>query len=507
MQADKIIEIKNLSFIYPRTISGRTCTALRNISLDIRQGEMVIITGPSGSGKSTFCRCLNGLIPHARKGTMKGDVVVAGMNTRNHYITDYSPIIGLVFQNPDDHLVTGDVDSEIAFGPEQLGWNPSDIERGIQMTVHALGIEHLRGRAIQELSWGERQRVAIASVTVINPRILVLDEPLSGIDETGSMFLIDYLLSLNERDNTTVIVIEHRLDRVHRIARRIVTFSDGTIIFDGSGTQFFRSQQFSKVEHGHIDYREYGGGPVTGMHPPVISLRNVSYSYPGSSRPSLSDVNLDFYPYEIAFIKGPNGSGKSTLIRHLNGILTPDKGAVLVSGRPIKERTVADLSRTVGTLLQHADYQLFEETISEELAFAPKNFGLSEEEIALRSRVVSEDLDISHLGPDTPPLSLSAGEKQRVAIGGLLMMRSPVIALDEPTIGLDYRLKSRLAGLMKRYRNEGTAIIIATHDREFSTLCADRIVRMSEGIIIADYRVRSDEPPLSREHAGRTGSQ
>lgn len=505
MQAGKIIEIKNLSFTYPRTISGRTCTALRNISLDIYQGEVIIITGPSGSGKSTFCRCLNGLIPHARKGTMKGDVVVAGMNTRNHYITDYSPIVGLVFQNPDDHLVTGDVDSEIAFGPEQLGWNPSDIERGIQMTVRALGIEHLRGRAIQELSWGERQRVAIASVTVINPPIVVLDEPLSGIDETGSMFLIEYLSSLNERDNTTVIVIEHRLERVHRIARRIVTFFDGTITFDGPGTEFLHSKRSPEVYPRNIGCPEYGSRPIAGKLAPLISLRHVSYSYPGSSRQSLSDVDLDFYPYEIAFIKGPNGSGKSTLIRHLNGILTPDKGEVLVSGRPIRERTVADLSRTVGTLLQHADYQLFEETISEELAFAPKNFGLSGNEIALRSHIVSEDLDIDHLGTDTPPLSLSAGEKQRVAIGGLLMMKSPVIALDEPTIGLDYRLKSRLADLMKRYRNEGTAIIIATHDREFSTLCADRIVRMSEGKIIADYRVRSDVPPLSQEHAGRTG--
>jgi energy-coupling factor transporter ATP-binding protein EcfA2 len=504
--ASNVIDVKNLSFIYPRTVSGRTSTALSNVSLKIGQGELVIITGPSGSGKSTFCRCLNGLIPHVQRGSMSGDVVVAGMNTKNHFVTDYSPIVGLVFQNPDDHLVAADVDSEIAFGPEQMGWNSSEIENGIRTTVRALDIGHLRGRPIEELSWGERQRVAIASVTVTNPRILILDEPFSGIDETGSNVLLRYLSSLNADQKTTVLVVEHRMDRIFAIARRMIVFKEGRTVYDGGGSEFFHSHRFPAMAFRQVDDGKCRCEPARGGAAPVISLRHVMYSYPGSSGPALSDVNIEFYPEEITFLKGPNGSGKSTLIRHLNGILTPDSGEVLLFGQPVRDKTIAALSKNVGTLLQHADYQLFEETIAEELAFAPNNFGIPKDQILLRSIRVSDDLCIRHLGSDTPPLSLSAGEKQRVAIGGLLMMDSPVIAMDEPTIGLDMELKSRLADLMKQYRDRGTAVIIATHDREFSTLCADRIVRMSGGNIIEDCRIMTENRDINRSSADLAGS-
>lgn len=388
-----------------------------------------------------------------------------------------------------------------------MGWDPAAIEEGIRTTVRALGIGHLRGRPVEELSWGERQRVAIASATVINPRILVLDEPFSGIDETGSNILLNFLSSLNADQKTTIIIVEHRMDRIFSIACRMVEFINGKIVYDGEGSQFFRSRRIDRTTVQPVDDTNYGCEPVSGGPAPVISLRHITYSYPGSLSPSLSDVNLDFYPYEITFIKGPNGSGKSTLIRHLNGILTPDSGEVLLLGQPVRGKTIASLSRTVGTLLQHADYQLFEETIAEELAFAPNNFGIPEDEISTRSRRVSDDLCISHLGSGTPPLSLSAGEKQRVAIGGLLMMDTPVIAMDEPTIGLDMELKSRLADLMKKYRDHGTAVIIATHDREFSTLCADRIVRMSGGSITADYRVGNGKRVVPQGYADFAGSR
>ena len=252
MEVSNVIDVENLSFTYPRTVSGRTITALSNVSLKIGQGELVVITGPSGSGKSTFCRCLNGLIPHVQRGSMSGDVVVAGMNTKDHFVTDYSPIVGLVFQNPDDHLVAADVDSEIAFGPEQMGWNSSEIETGIHTTVRALGIGHLRGRPIEELSWGERQRVAIASVTVTNPRILILDEPFSGIDETGSKILLRYLSSLNEDQKTTVLVVEHRMDRVSCIARRMIVFKEGRAVYDGQTVQRVDALQDGDVAEIHI---------------------------------------------------------------------------------------------------------------------------------------------------------------------------------------------------------------------------------------------------------------
>ncbi len=496
-------------------------TALRGISLRIDPGEIVVITGPSGSGKSSLCRCLNGLIPHATKGAMEGDVLICGRNTREYEICDFAPDVGLVFQDPDYQLITGDVTSEIAFGLESLGLPPEEIGREIERCADILPIRHLLGRQVTDLSWGERQRVAIAAVLAMHPSVLVLDEPFSGIDAPAGQVLCEVIRKTRDGSGTTVIVFEHRLSLLAGTADRLVVLEDGKIASNGPfpagplpgrgpglcvpGREGCTGTLPGKIPRGRYDV------PAPPA-PAAVSFRQVRFRYPGASRETLDGITLDFYPGEITVVSGQNGSGKTTLLKLSNGLFHPGSGEVLVQGLPVGNRSVAALSHTVGLLCQHADFQLFESTINDELAFAPRNIGRTAEEITRMREDMLRECVLDHIGPETPPLGLSGGEKQRVAIAGLFMMDTPVVVLDEPTFGLDSGLKYALAAALKRMRDQKKTVIVATHDEEFAALCADRYVTIVAGRIAEEYRVnreiqdRNAPVPGSGSKTGAGGS-
>jgi energy-coupling factor transport system ATP-binding protein len=496
---DDRIRIRDLSFHYPATFSGRNITALSHVNLTIGKGDIVLLAGPSGSGKSTLLRCLNGLIPHSYPGVMEGSVEVAGLDTREHEVCECARFIGLVFQDPDYQLFSQDVISELAFGPEQMGWPQKKTDQAIHDAMAWLGIAAFSERHIDELSWGERQRVAIASVLTTSPCILALDEPFSGIDDSSARSLITALTGLNRQTGLTIIIAEHRMERVSDWVNRIVVLEQGAVTFDGSpvGSPYIHNPQLPGEKpcgSSLIDTTEErpvipGNNNSAGTKKPSLSVENISFTYPGSVPKALDRVTIDFYPGQIVMLIGPNGSGKSTLIRHLNGLLRQISGSVSYNGEEITHNTVAENAKTIGILSQHTDYQLFEETIEKELSFALENLGVPDSEQKTRIAGVTRDLDIDHLGRATPPLGLSAGEKQRVAIGSLLVMETPVIVMDEPTIGLDGTLKRKLASVLARLKDEGRTIIVATHDHEFVTNYADRVIVMSKGTIMSDrYR-------------------
>jgi energy-coupling factor transport system ATP-binding protein len=491
--------IRDLSFRYPKTISGRSVHALREISLRIDPGEVVVITGPSGSGKSSLCRCFNGLIPHATKGLMKGDVFIGGVNTRDHEISEFAPRVGLVFQDPDYQLITGDVTSEIAYGLEVLGLPPEEMGAEIQKWAEILHIRHLIGRSICDLSWGERQRVAIASVLAMHPSILVMDEPFSGIDTSAGQVLCETIRNIRRDPGTTVIIFEHRLSLLAGTADRLVILEDGKIAADGpfpaadlpspDAGLYTAENAYCPSEKSPAGLPGSSGDVPAPGRPAGIAFRKVHFQYSGSTNAIFDGISLDFYPGEIAVITGQNGSGKTTLLKLCNGLLHPDAGDVLVQELPVGNRTVANISAMVGLLCQHADFQLFESTITDELAFAPKNLGMSRDGIARRMESVVRECVLDHIDPETPPLGLSGGEKQRVAIAGLFMMDTPVVILDEPTFGLDGGLKHALAAALGKMRDEKKTVIIATHDEEFAALCADRYIGISGGRIVKECRV------------------
>jgi energy-coupling factor transporter ATP-binding protein EcfA2 len=493
MQPGPIVRIRDLTYAYPGYDTAPV-TAIRGVNLDIASGEKVVLTGPSGSGKTSLLRCINGLIPNSdrRRGAFSGEVTVAGMNTATHSVAELSRAVGTVFQNPDQQIVANCVDAEIAFGLENKGVPPGEIEVKIQEAAELLGIEHLLSRETADLSWGEKQRVAIASVLVMRPQVVVMDEPFSGLDPQASANLAAVLDDLNRRFQITFVIAEHRVGHLADLTDRIVVMKSGAILYDGPP-----GEELSSVVRSHgVVLPEPGCSvpgdtsfldtlPKTGFNHliPIIELIGVGFAYPCSSSPALDGVSLKIYRSQITAVLGSNGSGKSTLARILNGILKPDTGTVLLFGEETHRGRAKKIAQAVGLVSQHADHQLFEENLVEEFSFGPKNMGAPDEEIERRIPEMIAAFDLGHIDPKTPPLRLSAGEKQRIAIGSVLMMKTPVVVLDEPTLGLDERLKQRFADTLKELCRERRSVVVMTHDLEFASACADRVVVMDSGTI------------------------
>lgn len=474
-KGEPAVEIEGLTCTYAGGRRGPQPPALRNISLTVSTGEFVLLVGQSGSGKSTLLRCIDGLIPHSHRGRMEGQVVVAEMDTRRHQVCELARKVGTVFQNPEHQLFSEEVESELAFGPEQLGVEASLIGERIARAVEATGIGHLMDRQVDELSWGERQRLAIASVLAMEPEILLLDEPISGLDEDGAHRLVATLMRLKREEGLTVIVAEHRFEYFLSACTRIIALEAGAIVYDGSPEGFAGETVVSPDLSGLA-------GPSA---PPLLTFEDLFYTYPGKTRPALDGVNLTVGTGEVVVLTGPNGSGKTTLLRHANGLLQPDHGRVIVGGREIAGRPVAEVAAEVGYLPQHTDAQLFAETVGEEIAFAPENLRFSEDRKENCIAQAMTALGLTAIGLDARPLALSVGEKQRVAIASILSMETPVIVLDEPTLGLDAERKKKLAAVLRKYAAEGRGVLVSTHDRQFAAMLGGREASIRNGRIVS----------------------
>ncbi|WP_449405522.1 ATP-binding cassette domain-containing protein [Methanofollis aquaemaris] len=310
----------------------------------------------------------------------------------------------------------------------------------------------------------------------MHPKILLLDEPTSGIDQSGAGHLVSVLKRLNEEIGLTIVVAEHRYEHFSRVCSRLVSIQDGTVCYDGLPVR--PDLQVSERDQGSAT------GADVPDRPPLLSFEGIVYTYPGAARPALNGATLLVHAGEVVVLAGPNGSGKSTLLRHANGLLTPDRGTVKVGKEEIRGKSVAEIASSVGFLAQHADTQLFAETIGDEISFAPENLGFSpEKKEASVSRVMGA-LGLDRIGRFAHPLNLSVGEKQRVAIAGILAMETPVLVLDEPTLGLDPARKAGLAEGLRRFAREGKAVLVTTHDHEFATLLDGREVKMQDGRVV-----------------------
>lgn len=494
---DTLIEVRGLSYARGEN------RILDGIDLHVRRGEFMAVTGPSGCGKTTLCRCLAGLIPGTDDGTMTGEVIVSGMNTRYSSPGLIANKIAMIFQNADDQLFSNSVEAEIAFGPEHMGLGIPEIDARIAMALKTMGIENLRYRVVDELSGGERQRVAIASSLALMPEALVLDEPTSELDPAAAFSLIDTLRKINREQGTTIIIVEHRLERLYGIASRLVVMDRGRIAVDRTPKEAFDlslgrygafeppaatfRRKFEDVAGGRWLARPESRSGSRG--PSLISLKDVSFAYQKSEALVLDRVTLDLYGGELAVIMGANGSGKTTLVKHLNGLLRPDSGSIIVDGEDIAGWTVARTSRKVGVVFQNPDHQLFAETVYDELAFGPGNLGFPAGTIKSLVAGAAGRLDIEGLLHGSP-FTLSGGEKQRVAIASALTLDPAILVLDEPTLGLNHGLKEKLAAILETLKAAGHAVVIVTHDVEFAAAHADRVIVLSKGRVIADGDAR-----------------
>ena len=494
-----------VSFRYPNAERA----VLRDFDWEIGESEMVLLAGESGSGKSTILRCLNGLVPHFSGGTFGGRVLVRGEDTRLLPTRALARRVGFVFQDPGAHSVSTTVEDEIAFGPEQLGVPVSTMRRRVEEALDLTGIERIRKRAIGTLSGGERQRVAIAAALAMQPRILALDEPTSQLDPAGADDVLHAIRQLNEDLGITVVLAEQRLERIAGFTDRMRLLRPGVGDLDGHPgdvlrwcdarldppvTLLGRLAGWEPLPLTVKDARravarlgfEPASSPIDPPRPevePIVLLDRIQLGY--GKTVVLDAVSLDVRPGELVAIMGRNGTGKSTLLRALMGLHALDHGSIRIAGLdPAVDRTQA-IGRRVGFLPQRAASLLFHETVEADVSAALASRGADHADLEnLLDRFM-----IGHLRTRYP-LDLSAGEQERVALAVALAGRPRVLLLDEPTRGMDAFRKQDLAELFRQLRDEGVAIVLATHDVELVAQVATRVVLLGDGGLVAQGGTR-----------------
>jgi energy-coupling factor transporter ATP-binding protein EcfA2 len=479
-----MIEVDDLTVCYgQRRVLGSKRSGL---SLSIRPGEFVLVTGPSGSGKSTLLRALAGLIPHASLARLEGRVVVDGLDTQEHSLPVLAGHVGLVFQNPATQLFCLRVEEEVAFGPRNLGLPPDEVAQQVEWALGAAGLEHLRGRRVNTLSDGEKQRLAIAAVLAMSPRILILDEPTSNLDLVGTRQVLATLERLR-RESSTVVIAEHKTGEVGRLADRVLILEEGRPVADGPPEEVFARQELLRrlgvrrpTNHPHpqSDWADLILPPLPGKGwgrvKSLVELEGVVAGY--GRRQVLVGLDLSIRRGELVALVGDNGAGKTTLARLLAGLVKPQRGKVQVNGR-------------VGLLFQNPLEQLFCEMVVEEVAFGPRNYGL------LTPTLLEDTLALADLGSlrHRRTHALSGGEQQRTALASVLALQPDLLILDEPTMGQDWGHLSAFMDHVSRLNGRGMAILLITHDYELVHRYAQRVLLLRNGCIATDGSPRRAE--------------
>ncbi|WP_456430947.1 ABC transporter ATP-binding protein [Thermosulfuriphilus sp.] len=467
------VVIKDLNYTYP----GRQKPTLKGINLSIKEGEFVLLCGKTGCGKSTLLSCLNGLIPHESGGDITGEVRIFGEEVGLRRPGDLFPQVATVFQNPATQLISGSLAEEIAFGLENLGLDPEEIETRVREALVFAGLWERREDPPQSLSGGQRQRLAIAAALAVRPRLLLLDEPISQLDPLATAEVLLLLKKVVFREGLTVVLVEHRLEATLGLASRVIHMESGRIRFDGPPEAFSpgaarETLSMSGPGEDPFDRLKDLCPPLRRSRgKPIICLEEVSYQYPGSRSFSLKRISLTFYEGEIVALLGTNGSGKSTLLHIRAGLRRPKQGQIKRFFPPPKG------SLLVSLLLQDPDLMLFRFRVSEELAFAPESLGLSGREIDRRVSKALKMFDLLGL-EDDPPFSLSRGQRLRTALASLVTGVPQVLLLDEPTTGQDQEQVERL---MEQLSNVAPLLIFSTHDLDLALKFATRRIVLKFG--------------------------
>jgi cobalt transport protein ATP-binding subunit len=523
-EKEPVIRVSGLGYRY----RGQEGAALRGVDLEIYEGEFVVVMGPSGAGKSTLCVSLNGLIPHFFHGRMEGEVRVHGRSTREGRVSEFAREVGLVFQDFEAQLFSTNVALEVAFGPENFQVEQEEIARRVESALRQVRLEGFERRQPATLSSGQKQRLAIASVFAIEPRILCLDEPTTDLDPIGKLEVFEIVEELRERNDVTLVVVEHETEETLD-ADRIVILQDGRVVCDRparevlqdvelleeSGvmplqvTRFFRergveSEQLPLTPEEGANEFERRGWRVSperyrelvaadearedGYGEPVIDVEGLTYRYPNGVL-ALEGVDLNIRQGEFLAVIGQNGSGKTTLVKHFNGLLRPTEGTVRVGGVETVKQGIHRLGQRVGYVFQNPDHQIFSDTVFDEVAFGPKLREMEENEVEER---VSEALAAVGLQgyENEDPFGLTRGERQRVAVASVLAVRPEVLILDEPTTGLDYAEQRSMMELVERLNQAGSTIIIVTHTMWVVAGYAHRAVVMRDGKVALAGTVR-----------------
>jgi len=470
--------------------AGRSAWAVRNLDLVVQPGERILLLGASGAGKSTLLSALAGLLHAPDSGDEEGVLLVDGRPA-----SECTGQAGMVFQDPSSSLVMGRIGDEVAFGLENRSVAPEKIWARVRSALADVDLGYPLDRATHHLSGGEQQRLAIADVLAVSPRLWLLDEPTANLDPPGAALVRATLRRLLDRRSTTLVLVEHRVAPIVDLVGRVIVLEPGGgLTADGPPADVFasRSRQLRAAgvwvpgpPQGRLAPPSPGGTPV-------VCAEGLSLGYQGSERPVVEGAGLTAYAGQVLAVTGANGSGKSTLALALASLMKPRSGSVRFTGggpqRPYSKWKPRDLVRWVGTVFQEPEHQFVAPTVAKELAVGPLHSGMSE--VATKRRV-DELVDRLRLGGLTPanPFTLSGGEKRRLSVATALATSPALLVLDEPTFGQDASTWDEMARLLAELRDDGCAVVTMTHDEDLVNALADREVQMVAGRIEGHERV------------------
>jgi energy-coupling factor transport system ATP-binding protein len=492
------------------TYSDAGKPALAHADFVIAEGELCLVIGPTGSGKSTLLGAVNGHVPHFTGGRLSGRVLVAGRDTATHRPRDLADVVGVVPQDPAAAFVTDTVEDEIAYGMESLGVDPATMRRRVEESLDLLGLADLRARPLRGLSGGQRQRVAIAAVLAVHPSVLVLDEPTSALDPGAAEEVLAALQRLVSDLGITVLVAEHRLERVAQ-------FADRVILLPGAGQPPVVGEPAEVLAQSPVAPPVVRLAQVAGWSPvpvsvrdarrradelrlrlqqavappsvalaagqPVARLRRTSVRY--GNLVALREVDLSLRSGEVVALMGRNGAGKSTLLNVLTGLVAASAGTARVDGHDPQQLRGRELLRHVGLIPQDPAVLLWAETVADECSAADSDAAVEAGSTLRLLAQLAPDIDL-----DQHPRDLSEGQRLAVALAVVLVAQPSVLLLDEPTRGLDYATKSRLVSVLRARADAGTAVLLSTHDVELVAEAVDRVVILAEGEVVTDGAAR-----------------
>lgn len=496
-----MLKIDNLSYRYP----SRKQFTLKNINLTLADGEMLLLAGRSGCGKSTLIKAISGLLGSEERGELQGAIYLQGEDISKWPPEKTGQMVGTVYQSPDDQLFAMTVADEVGFALENQGEEPEVIARKVSETLELVGLGGFEDYSIHKLSGGQRQRLALASILVTRPGLLILDEPVSQMNPQGVQSFMQLLVSLNREAGIAILMIEHRVNELCKYFSRLAVMQDGRIVYDGlvkdawqamtgrtdlglrepQTVKLCRALQLSELttDEGRIVQMLHSEcepaaaaaqAQPAGQQQPLIEARDLYYTYPGSKEPTLKKLQFTLYQGQITAIMGFNGAGKSTLMNLLGGLTQTQQGSMLLEGKPVDKQL-----GKIGYLRQEPDLMLLADTVREELCW--KNHMITQQEL----QQLLEHMNLAEYADDFP-LALSKGQRLRVVLGAMLAKKPALLLLDEPTTGQDEQSLAEIRRLLLAYKEQGGSIFICTHDMELAAQVADRVIVLCAGQIIAD---------------------
>jgi energy-coupling factor transporter ATP-binding protein EcfA2 len=477
-----MIEVNGLSFRF----SGSPDPVLEDIDLTIRDGEFITLTGPSGCGKSTLCLSICGFLPQEGD-EIQGSIGVDGQDVRDHSIFDLAKKIAIVQQDPEAQLCTLNVKDEVAFGPENYQMAKDEISERVEWALGVVGAEHLIDRETNNLSGGEKQRLAIASILALQPKAIIFDEPTSQLDPKGSAQIFSIIANLQKATNMSIIVVEHKLRQVLPLSSRVVVMDQGRIILDTPADRIM--DHVSELQNVGIRLpRQCWNGHAQVMENnhdgEILKVDGLHMMYP-SGNEVLRGVSFSIRRGEKVALMGDNGSGKSTLLLNILGLEKPRHGKIILDGRDGSGLSMKERAKTIGFIFQNPNHQIFESTVMKETLFAMDNFVMNGSNSLRKAEELLGECNLGQYS-ERHPYGLSYGEKRRLNMASIFIYGPKLLLMDEPFIGQDLNNLNQLMSLTEGFTHMGGGALMVLHEPEIAEMYCDRLIFLKSGKIVVD---------------------